>query len=147
MSIKAGTTLTTAHLSHSTLQTNLTDDSASSSGSWERWGTEEITFSDPGIAIEVSAVLLGRLFDNTNGDVAGTCRLRISLDGGSSWTNGTAPFVRVGTSVGLACTVGNTLAVSGTPSGDIIVQAELRVNDTATEARDGTITATMIPAA
>lgn len=147
MAAKAGTTLTTAHLSHTTRETLLTDDTAATASTWEQWGTEEITFSDPGIAVEVSAVLIGGYSEASNADAAATCRVQISLDGGSTWTDGQRVFVRVGTSVGQTAHAGNTMSVSGTPSGDIKVRAQLFVNQTTTELRDGTITATMIPAA
>lgn len=146
MAVKAGTTITTAHLSHSTKQAQLSDDVASSTNTWEQWGTEEIVFSDPGIDVEVSAVLIGRWVDGDQTNAAAACRLRISLDGGSNWTTGDGMFVRVGTDVGQTVHAANTMAVSGTPDGDIIVQAEFRVNQTSSEVQDGTITATMVPA-
>lgn len=146
MSAKAGTTLTTAHLSHTTQQTLLSDDTASATSTWEQWGTEDVTIPNPGIAVEVSAVLSGGYREATNTDAAATCRLQISLDGGTTWSDGENAFVRVGTDVGVTTHALNGMAVSGTPTGDIVIRAQLWVNQTTTELKDGTITATMVPA-
>lgn len=146
MSIKAGTTLTTAHLSHTTKHAQLSDEDPSTTSEWVQWGDEEIVIPDPGIDVEVTATLIGRLVDNDSDAAAAASRVKISLDGGDSWTEGDGFFIRVGTDVGVTCTTANTMSVSGTPDGDIIVRAEFHKKNAATSASDGTITATMIPA-
>lgn len=145
MSIQAGQRITAAHLSHTTQQTQLTNDTVVSTSTWEQWATEEITITNPGVSVEVSAVLLGGVSNTVDGNTVATCRAQISIDGGTTWTDGNRAFTRCGTTVGETANIGNTLAVTGTPSGDIKVRAQIWATSTNTEHRDGTIVATMIP--
>ncbi|GAA5119137.1 hypothetical protein [Haloechinothrix salitolerans] len=146
MTVKAGTTLTAAHLSHTTQGVQLTNDSAAATSTWEQWGTETITISDPGIAVEVSAGLTGRFRNVVDLNSGARSRVGISLDGGSSFTYGNAPWGEVGTDVPEFAIAAASHTVDGTPSGDIVIRAEFRVLSTDTDVRDGMIQATMIPA-
>lgn len=63
----------------------------------EQWGTEEATVDDallPGLTnVTVYATVRGHVFGSTS-DGSVTYRVDISLDGGSTWSEGTANFWR-----------------------------------------------------
>lgn len=105
---------------------SFSDDTVSSAGTFEDFGTppaNDINFGDPGTAVHVVA--------NTNVVCVGPAddrivrvRVGVSLDGGSSftWSKGGTSFI-----AGLNThTVPATLAVDGTPTGDVIVRTQIR---------------------
>lgn len=147
MSIKAGTTITTAHLSHTAPGVVLSAHTLTATGVWEQWGTETITIPNPGVAIEISAMSTGRWNNSTDATAVATPRVLISLDGGSTFTAGDPKWGSFGTSYGVWLPMAASHIAAGTPTGDIVIKAEVRGDSLNTSALNGLLTATMIPAA
>lgn len=132
--------------------TTLTDDTVGAVNTWEQWGTEEVTFSDPNQDISLYAFVCGNVEIDTLDDVhedSGRTRVQISFDGGTNWDTGTAnrDHVAVGTSIAV---LGGSLysqhLKTGTPSGQIQIRAQiLKQNNTDGDFRDGQIVAIMKP--
>lgn len=145
MAFRAGQRVTAASLSWDTDATTLTDDTASATGTWEQWGSEQIQFPDPGLPVKVRAWLTGRFVNTADTDSNAAARVLISLDGGGTFTAANTPGANVGTSVGTRATAVAANFVEGTPSGDIVVKAELLVSDTSISCQDGYIMADVFP--
>lgn len=146
MTIKAGTTLTTAHLSHTTPGVRLSDDTLTDANTWEDWGEETITITDPGIAVEVTAAVIGRFRNTVDANTGCRARVGISLDGGSSFTYGPGPWSDVGTDIPKYAVAAGSHDESGTPSGDIVIKAQWLSQSTDSEVRNGHLRANMVPA-
>lgn len=133
--------------------TTLTDDTAAALETWEQWGTEEATAADPGRAVAVLAWGSGwfALNASTVGAVRGSMRVQISLDGGTTWTEGSRGADH-GDRVNADVSSGGSLAcyhlASGTPTGQVQVRAQLhQFNQSAGDItfRDGSVMGLMIP--
>lgn len=142
----AGETITAARLSQDSDAITLTDTTTFTvAGGFEQWGTEEVTFTNPGVAVKVSAWLSGRLSNTVDADTAGVVRLGISFNGGSTFTFGNSPEVNVGTGQGKRHHVGAQHHRTGTPTGSIVIKAEVDVNDADVDGHSGHIIAIMVP--
>lgn len=128
--------------------TNLTNETPSANNTWEQWGTEEITFSDPGRQVDVLAWLAGYATNTTDSNNITRARIQISTDGGASWSSSRAVIANTGTSIG----VRNALSPFGragatTPTGDVKVRAQVHTSSAAnTTFSSGHLMALLIPA-
>lgn len=124
--------------------TTLTNDGPAVSATWEQWGTEEATVSDPGaVAVKVKADLTGYVDGQSQVDYAlAQCRVQISIDGGSTWSDGVSSHTTVIKDTGSFSrqTVSSHHFVSGTASGDIQARAQLRSSETTTDYNGGMLT-------
>lgn len=146
MSINAGARITAAHLSHATKGVVLTNSSLTATETFTAWGTEYLAFTNPGISVQISAFVCGRLSNDVDANVNGAARVLISLDGGSTWTDGGSPFIRIGTSVGSWGGITAAHTAEGLPTGEVRVKVEFRGSDTDVKADNGRLTAWMLPA-
>ena len=74
-------------------QTSLTDVTAGYSAStWTQWGTEEAAITDPEVNVDLVGFLHGTVSNAADPTTAVTVSLRLSLsvDGGSTWADGTS---------------------------------------------------------
>jgi hypothetical protein len=146
VAITAGQIIRAADLAWDSAAVNLTNDAASTTGTWEQWGTETIQFADPGTNVLVKAWITGRLNNLTDANVQGAARVSISLDGGATFIGGQSFSVSVGTSVSPFATYAATNFASGVPTGDIIIKGELlSTGSTATLYESGKIMADVFP--
>lgn len=146
MAIQAGQRITAAHLSHTTKGVVLTNSSLTAVETFKAWGTESITIPNPGIAVEVTAMVCGRLSNDVDLNTNGAVRVLISIDGGTIFTSGGSPFIRVGTDVGQWGGITAAGTVEGTPTGSIVVKCEFRGSDLDVKADNGRLTVWMNPA-
>lgn len=147
MTILAGQKITAARLnwdSDGVALSNSTPTSTAERG----WGTETITFPNPGVAVKVTALVTGRSSTTTAGTFQ-TTKVAISFDGGTSFTTGNAPITNAldtgasGTGRG-ACLASHHR--SGTPTGDIVIKATAASSAATTpQAVEGFLTAQMVP--
>jgi hypothetical protein len=128
-----------------TAGTSLTNDTAAANNTWERWGTEAVIFTNPGVPVDVTASMTGSYNNVLNTDTDAFTRVAISFDSGSTYTVGSAPGTTVGTSVGNRGSTAASAYRSGTPTGNVVVKVELFVNTTNTGAGAGHLIATMTP--
>lgn len=97
---------------------------------WEDWGTEVVTITDPGVDMAISAQASGSIEDTSgNGGGEGRMRVGISLDGGTTYTFGNEPIADV---YDLSADIGfaSLAAVhfrSGTPTGDIKIKVQAMI--------------------
>lgn len=128
--------------------TNLTDSTPTSIVE-RNWGTETITFTNPGGPVKVIAQVTGFGSSITAGQFQ-TTKVAISFDGGSTFTTGNAPNSNTldtgDTGTGRA-TVAASHYRTGTPTGNIVVKSQV-TSSAATEpiAKSGFLTALMVPA-
>lgn len=145
MAISAGQRITAARLLNDSDFTTLTDDTAAAANTWEDWATETITFTNPGVAVKVSAVLNGRVNNATDASTTATWRIAISFDGGSTFTTSTPPtaLAQVGTGSGAAqrFPVAASFHRDGTPTGNVVIKAQLQTSDTTTTFTNGSLLA------
>jgi hypothetical protein len=66
----------------------LSDDVPSVWSVWEQWGSEEVSFSNPGIPVKIAAWLTGELSGPSTRHPGGRAKIQVSLNNGSSWTDG-----------------------------------------------------------
>lgn len=144
---RAGDKITAARLNQDSNGTTLTNSTPSSTAERD-WGSETITFPNPGVAVKVTAQVTGRSSTTTAGAMQIT-RVKISFDGGSTFTEGNAVDTNAldtgatGTGRG-ACLASHYRA--GTPTGDIVVKATAESSAATTPiATDGYLTASMVP--
>lgn len=145
MPITAGQKITAARLNWDMDGTTLTDETAPAGGGYEPWGTEELTFTNPGVAVHVAAILTGRMHNATVTDTFATTKIEISFDGGSTWTEGNAVPTQVGTTVGIRSAVAVQHYRAGTPTGNIVIRPRINVAVTSTDALNGHLMAILIP--
>lgn len=144
MPILAGQKITAARLNWGSDGSTLSDLIPAATG-LQDWGTETLTFPNPGIPVNVTAQLTGRVLGSVNG-TTGTPQIDISFDGGATFTAGNAPQLNT-TEAG--ATNRESLSVShhreGTPTGDIVVKARANPSATTVSFRSGFLTALMVP--
>ncbi|PXY33547.1 hypothetical protein BAY59_10720 [Prauserella coralliicola] len=116
---------------------------------WGNWGSA-IIFPDPDMSVIVLGWASGNGFNESagpTGDQYMAVRVRISLDGGATWTAGQGPRDQ--------CSVPNsawgmsaaTHSRIGTPNGEIRVQAQIQTsNPAAVRFHNGSIAALIVPA-
>lgn len=142
----AGQTMTAARASQDSDDTGLSDTTTfTAAGGFEQWGTEEVTFTNPGIAVKVKAWLSGRLVNTVDADSTAVVRVGISFDGGSTFTYGSAPQVNVGTAGSARTYVGALHLRDGTPTGSVVIRAEVDVSDADVDGLSGHLMAEIIP--
>ena len=143
---KAGDKITAARLSLDSNSTLLTDTTTFTvAAGYEQWGTEEITFDQPDVAVKVLAWLSGRLSNSVDADSEANVRVGISFDGGSTYTYGNTPQLNVGTGGSQRTTTSVLHHRSGIPTGDVVIRAEVDVFDADVDARSGIIMASLVP--
>lgn len=147
MTILAGQKITAARLNWDSGGTSLSDSTPTSTAERD-WGTETITFPNPGVAVKVTAHVTGRCVSTTAGSFQ-TTRVSISFDGGSTFTDGNAPISNAldssATGTGRAA-VAASHHRSGTPTGDIVVKSRVTSSASTTPvAQNGFLTAQMVP--
>lgn len=144
----AGETITAARLNQQTNTAALTDDTPSAINTWEDWGTETLTFSDPGVPVDVLMWLTGRVINTVDAASTAEARISISYDGGSTFSPGTGTGI-INTGTGAGNAIRNSLSTArrsdGTPTGDVVVKAELRAGDTSVDYSSGILVAHVIP--
>lgn len=144
MSILAGQQITAARLNWDSGGTTLSDQIPVATG-LQDWGTETVTFPNPGIPVNVTAQLTGRLLGSVNG-TTGNVQVEISFDGGATFTVGNNPQLNT---TEAAATYRAGCAAShhreGTPTGDIVVKARCNPSATTVSFRSGFIIALMVP--
>lgn len=147
MPINAGQRITAARLNWDSDDATLSDDTAAAVNTWEQWGTETITFPNPGVAVKVKAWLTGRIYNIVDATSNAQYRVSISFDGGSTFTTGQAAPINVGTGSGDTerLPAAQMHFRDDTPTGDIVVKAELRADDLSVNFTIGTLMADMIP--
>jgi hypothetical protein len=112
--------------------TTLTQTSAPTSDTFADWGSETITFTDPGVPVKVYARLDGRASQTGagGGDVVVRVRTGISFDGGGSYTFGNENVGGVADTGGTRNeAIGAHQIRSGDPTGNILIKAQLRSDD------------------
>lgn len=143
----AGEKITAARLSQDSDGITLTNSTPTSTAERD-WGTETITFANPGVAVKVTAQVTGRCSSTTAAAVQNT-KVAISFDGGSTFTTGPGPGVNAldggATGTGRAAvTTGHHR--TGTPTGNIVIKARVASSAATTPiAEDGFLTAVMVP--
>lgn len=143
----AGEKITAARLAWDSNGVALTDSTPSSTAERD-WGTETITFPNPGVAVKVIAGVTGRCVSTTAGAFQ-TTKVAISFDGGSTFTTGNSPISNAldtsATGTGRAA-VAASHHRSGTPTGSIVVKV-LATSSAATTpvAQNGFLTASVVP--
>lgn len=147
MPISAGQKITAARLNWDSDGVPLSNDTPSSTAERD-WGPETLTFPNPGIPVKVAAHVTGRSSTSTAGTWQQT-RVKISFDGGGSFTEGNAPITNAldtgasGTGRG-ACLASHHR--EGTPTGDIVIKATAQSsNSTTPQAIEGFLTASVVP--
>jgi len=147
MTILAGQKITAARLNWDSDGVALSNSTPSSTAERD-WGTETITFTNPGVAVKVTAQVTGRSSTTTAGSNQ-TTKVAISFDGGSTFTTGNAPITNAldtgasGTGRG-ACLASHHR--EGTPTGDIVIKAQATSSASTTpQAVEGYLTALLIP--
>lgn len=147
MSIAAGQRITAARLNWDSDGTTLSNSTPSSTAERD-WGTETITFPNPGVPVKVTAQVTGRSSTTTAGATQ-TTRVKVSFDGGASFTEGNAVITNALDTGASSFGRGACLAShhrSGTPTGDIVVKATAASSASTTpQAAEGFLTAQMIP--
>jgi hypothetical protein len=127
MAIAAGQRITAADLLHETETTTLTQTNLPNAtiNTWTDFGTEEITFSDPGVEVTVEAILISSCFtDQTTADRVVT-RVAISFDGGSTFDTSAGLAYGTSDSDNISRTPTPAFHVrTGTPTGDVVVKAQ-----------------------
>jgi hypothetical protein len=144
----AGETITAARLNQDSDLTTLTQDSPAMVNTWEDWGSETVTFTDPGVPVKVKAWLNGRIFNITDSTSQGQIRVLISLDGGSTFDEGnTSGLTNQGTGAGnlQRMSAGAQHLLAGTPTGDVVIKAQLRADDTSNTFSNGVLMAEVVP--
>lgn len=107
----------------------LTDTTPGTADTYEQWGTEEVTFPNPSVDVRVLAEALGSLSAvGAAAAATGKVKTQISLDGGTSWTDGSEPEVNVADEERQL--VGSFADVEGTPTGEIQVRAQVQASVT-----------------
>ena len=108
--------------------TALTNDQAAVKDVYEQWGTETLTFSGlTGTPASIDASLIGNIECTVANRRVGWCRVQVSLDGGTSWSSGNVPVVELNSSSNIyRSLVGSSAVVAGTPTGSVIVRAQLQ---------------------
>lgn len=147
MPFLAGDKITAARLSFQQDTTTLTDDTLAASGVFEDWGTETVTFSDPGVEVSVTAYVTGNFNDSAAESTLGNVRVAISLDGGTVFTFGNQVTGRVGTNADQShLPVAASHGVTGTPTGDIVIKAQFEgITSANVEVRSGLLTGVLLP--
>lgn len=147
MPIAAGEKITAARLNWDSDLVTLSSDNAAMINTWEQWGSEVITFDNPEVPVKVSAIVLGRAFNNTDATSNPRVRVAISLDGGASYTSGQELTFNAGTGGGAGARIatGGMHQREGTPTGDIVIKAELRTDDLSVTFDSAAIDAKLIP--
>lgn len=145
MPILAGETITAVRLGFRQDGTALTNTAVTAAATFTDWGTETVVFPNPGVSVSVSATLSGNFFDSVAEDVTATCRVGISLDSGATFTFGNVPAGRVGTNVTLVSICGADHVRSGTPSGTVVVKAQVEGDTTNVNGRNGFLRAILLP--
>lgn len=151
MSLLAGMRITAARLWRSQGSTTLSTGTPAAVSTFYQWGSEEVTFDNPGVAVDVTAQLTGRNIVSA-GAAASTSvqvRLGVSTDGGTTWTYGNTPPLNIwpGGSGALASGSSRTPMVASVgvfgvvPTGNIVVRAEYSVTDLNCSMQNGYITA------
>jgi hypothetical protein len=128
-----------------TAGTSLTDDTAAANNTWERWGTEAVIFTNPGVPVDVTGSVAGAFVNTLNTETDAFTRVAISFDSGSTYTVGNAPGVTVGTSGSKRGPATASAYRAGTPTGNVVVKVEFFVNTTNTKPGAGHLIATMTP--
>lgn len=147
MPIAAGQKITAARLNSDSDGTTLTDSTPASTAE-RNWGTETLTFTNPGIAVKVTAHVTGRCTSTTAGSFQ-TTKVAISFDGGSTFTTGNAPISNALDTSATGTGRGGVAAShhrSGTPTGDIVIKSQVTSSASTTPvAQNGFLTAQIIP--
>lgn len=143
----AGEKITAARLSQDSDGVTLTDSTPASTAERD-WGTETITFPNPGVPVNVSAQVTGRCVSTTAGSFQ-TTKVAISFDGGSTFTTGNAPISNAldtsATGTGRAA-VAASHHRSGTPTGSIVIKSLVTSSAATTPvAQNGFLTASVVP--
>lgn len=144
----AGDIIRASDVAHYSDLTTLTQDSPSVIDTWEDWATETVTITDPGVPVKVKAWLNGRLINTTDAASTGEMRVSISLDGGSTFDDGnTSGIVNTGTGAGNAVrqSAGAVHLLAGTPTGDVVVKAQMNAGDTDVDFSSGVLLVEVAP--
>lgn len=137
MAINAGQRITAGLLSADSDGTPITNDTLAAANVWEQWGTETVTFANPGVDVKVLANLSGYLLDASAATHVGRVRIGISLNGGSTYNTGNEPQGSVGSGAGARTPISSGHKHSGTPTGNIVVKAEFFGSTTDVQALAG----------
>jgi hypothetical protein len=108
-------------------RTTLTNDTAAALDTYEQWGTETITFTNPGAPAVIDASLAGQFANNAGSATRriGRARIQISTDGGSTWSDGTLNSVEARGADQRSAYLGPQHLVSATPTGNVVVRVQL----------------------
>jgi hypothetical protein len=125
--IVAGDRLVAAHMGYLAQMVSLSDTSPTSQDTWTDFGSQEIVIPDPEVAVKVDARVSSYVRRTSTTGSNASIRVRISMDGGSTWTSGGALRARVGLTSGatVRCPMFADHFVSGVATGDIIVRAQV----------------------
>lgn len=117
--------------------TTLTDKTGVSGlSSFEQWGTEEAAVAQASApaSAKVLAVLTGSCRNLGTGTKGGEVKVQISLDGGSTWNDGTATYIEIHEGTGdVAYGVSAQHTHSGTVTGEIQARVLLQHFTTTTD--------------
>lgn len=122
----------------------LTNQSASAINTWTNWGSETIVFVNPGIPVKVLSTLHGQAVNGVDAVNNVRVRVGISFDSGSIFTTGTESQQNIGTSHGTREQVSVQHFRLGTPTGDIVVKAQIFTDDLSAAFQSGWISAIMV---
>lgn len=129
MAILAGQVLTAARLLNDSGSTSLTA-ATGIANDWADWGTETVTFPDPGTAVQVTAALSGYIERDDTPAHSVRVRVAVSFDGGATFAatnaNVNDPNTDAGNVGGSAIRQNVTSHGhrQGTPTGDVVVKAQ-----------------------
>lgn len=145
MPISAGQRITAALLSWDMDGTTLATDTPAAVNTYEDWGTETVTFANPGVPVRVLSSLFGQLLKTVAGVNVGRIRIGISIDGGTTFDFGTPPEGSVGDTAGQRTPISAGHVVAGTPTGSIVVKAQLNGSVTTISFVTGFLQVQLIP--
>lgn len=124
MALLAGEVITAARLLHDSDGTTLS--LLNPTTSFDDWGTETVTFTDPGVEVKVTGRVTGQASHPDSADIFVQTRVGISFDGGSTFEFGPEPASQVAEATGAARRqhVVASAHRTGTPTGDVVVKAQ-----------------------
>lgn len=102
----------------------LDNDTAASLSTPEQWGLQNVTFSDPGFAVTVTAHFTGRLQGAVGSNRTGGSRVDISFDNGSTYQDGEMVLINAHGDA-RNVTLANGAFRTGTPTSTIRVRVML----------------------
>lgn len=144
----AGQRVTAGRLSLYSASSTLSTGSPTATGTWQQWGGEEATVSDPGLNVMARAWVSGYAVEATGNDTRARVRVEISLDGGVNFDSGQQVSAQVGDAVNRDQLRSPTVAGFrrvGNTTGDVVARAMMYSDSTSVEYWNGFLELEVVP--